>query len=397
MSLVPPVSASDGLDLESGHLVVVGGGLASVRLCATLRRKKFRGAITLLSGEQHPPYDRPPLSKDVLQGKRDQTALPFDVAKLDVDLRPGARAVSLSTTERLVHLEGAGGEDGEVSYDALAIATGAAPVRLPGAGRQRVLRTLDDALALRAELRPGARVVVIGASWIGAEVCTAAVAAGCRVTCLEFQPEPFAGVLGESVGAAARGWWRDVDLRTGTGVASVEDDGVHLVGGEVVPADVVLTGVGVRPDLSWLEGSGVATDRGVLTDTRGRTNVAQVVAVGDVAQRWSHHTGSHRLAEHWDEASTVAAAAAGALLDWRSGPEHDPVPYFWSDLFGRSLQYVGAHGPSDTVQVRTGPDGTLAKALWTRDGVLTAWLGVDARPEVVTARTSVGRPVDELD
>ncbi|WP_341229610.1 NAD(P)/FAD-dependent oxidoreductase [Nocardioides salarius] len=391
MSGAPQAPTGAGLDVESGRLLVVGGGLATARLCSTLRRKKFRGPITVLSAERRAPYDRPPLSKDVLLGKRDDTSLPFDVEKLDVEVRLGTRAVGLSTTDRQVHLA-----DESLTYDALAVATGAAPVRLPGAGRQLTLRTLDDALALRAQLRPGARVVVIGASWIGAEVATAALAAGCRVTCLEFQPEPFAGALGEDVGALTRSWWDDVDLRTSTAVASVETDGVHLGDGEVVPADVVVTGVGVRPDLGWLEGSGLATDRGVLTDTRARTNVAQVVALGDVAQRWSHHTGTHRLAEHWDEASTVAAAAAGALLGWDEGPEHDPVPYFWSDLFGRSLQYVGAHAPDDDVHVDRAPDGSLGRAVWSRQGVLSAWLGVDARPEVVRARTTVGRPVTEL-
>ena len=177
--------------------MVVGGGLATARLCSTLRRKKFRGPITVLSAEHHAPYDRPPLSKDVLHGRRDDTTLPFDVDKLEVDLRLGTPALGLSTSERTVRLQ-----DGSLTYDALAIATGAAPLRLPGPGPQLTLRTLDDALALRERLRPGARVVVIGAGWIGAEVCTAALAAGCEVTCVEFQAQPFAGVLGETVGSA---------------------------------------------------------------------------------------------------------------------------------------------------------------------------------------------------
>ena len=180
-------------------------------------------------------------------------------------------------------------------------------------------------------------------------------------------------------------------------MASVEDDGVHLVGGEVLAADVVVTGVGVRADLAWLEGSGLATDRGVLTDTRCRTDVRGVVALGDVAQRWSRHTGTHRLVEHWDEASTVATAAAGSLLDWNEGPEHDPVPYFWSDLFGRKLQYVGAHATDDEVRLDRALDGSLARAAWSRGGVLTAWLGVDASTDLVKARAAVGGPLTELD
>jgi NADPH-dependent 2,4-dienoyl-CoA reductase/sulfur reductase-like enzyme len=377
--------------LPEPHVAVVGGGLATARLVSTLRRKKFTGPVTVVSAEDAPPYDRPPLSKDVLTGKRDDTTLPFDAERLEVDLRLGTRATGLSTGDRILATDA-----GDVSYDLLAVATGAAPLRLPGDGPQLTLRKLSDALSLREQLLPGARVVVVGASWIGAEVSTAALAAGCRVTCVEYGPEPFVNALGAEVGALARPWWDGVDLRTSTVVASVERDGVHLADGAVLAADVVVTGVGVRPDLSWLEGSGLATDRGILTDTRCRTNVCGVVALGDVAQRWSRHTDTHRLAEHWDEASTAAAAAVGSLLDWDEGPEHDPVPYFWSDLFGRKLQYVGAHAPDDELQVTAVDDGSLGRAVWSRDGVLTAWLGVDSAKDLVKARTSVGGPVTSL-
>ncbi len=380
------------LDLESGRVVVVGGGLATARLCATLRRKKFAGTLTVLSAEELPPYDRPPLSKEVLAGTKDATPLPFDTDKLQVDLRLGTRATGLSTESRTVATTA-----GDVEYDALVIATGAEPLRLPGAGPQLTLRTLGDALELRERLVPGARVVLVGASWIGAEVATAALAAGCAVTCVEFGSQPLSGALGPEVGALTRPWWAGVELLTDTAVASVEADGVHLAGGRVLPADVVVTGIGVRPDLSWLEGSGLACDRGVLTDTRCRTDVRGVLALGDVAQRWSRHTDTHRLIEHWDEASMVAATAVASLLDWDEGPEHDPVPYFWSDQFGRKLQYVGAHAPGDELTVQRHPDGSLARALWSRDAVLTAWLGVDATKDVVKARTAIGGPVSAVD
>jgi len=382
---------SPALDLERGHVVVVGGGLAAARLVGVLRRKKHTGPITVVSAEHRAPYDRPPLSKEVLSGARDDAPLAFDAAKLGVDVRLGTRATGLDTATRTLHTDA-----GDLSYDALAIATGATPVLLPGTGTQSTLRTLDDALALRERLVPGARVVVIGASWIGGEVATSALAAGCLVTCVEYGDEPFAGALGPDVGASTRPWWEGVTLRTSTAVASVEPDGVHLAGGETLPADVVVTGVGVRPDLGWLEGSGLATDRGILVDARLRTNVRGVVALGDVAQRWSRHTGSHRLVEHWDEASMVASAAAATLLDWDEGPEHDPVPYFWSDVFGRKLQYVGAHRLDDALVLDRDERGALRRALWTRDGVLTAWLGVDATKDVVKARTAVGGPVEAL-
>lgn len=388
-------AAGHTLDPESGHVVVVGGGLATARLVGALRRKRFAGRITVVSAEHHPPYDRPPLSKQVLSGSRDDAPLPFDVEKLDVDLRLGTRATGLDAGARTLRTD-AGDGDGELAYDALAIATGATPIRLPGSGAQLTLRTLDDALALRRRLTPGARVVIVGASWIGAEVATTALAAGCRVTCVEYAAEPFAGAIGPVVGASTRAWWAGIDLRTSTAVASVESDGVHLADGEVLPADVVVTGIGVRPDLAWLADSGLRTDRGILVDARLRTSVPGVVALGDVAQRWSRHTGSHRLVEHWDEASMVATAAAASLLDWAEGPEHDPVPYFWSDLFGRKLQYVGSHAPGDELSVERDDDGALARARWSRDGVLTAWLGVDASKDVVRARTAVGGPVEAL-
>lgn len=374
-------------------MVVVGGGLASVRLCATLRRKKFAGRLTVVRAEQEVPYDRPPLSKSVLMGDRDESPLPFDAERLDVDLRLGIRATDLSTDRRVLVTEA-----GEIAYDALAIATGASPVRLPGNGPQVTLRTLDEARHLREALSPGQRIVIIGASWIGAEVATAARARGCTVTCLELGPEPLSGALGTAAGAATRPWWSQVDLRTGVTVTAVEQDGVRLSTGETIPADLVVTGIGVRPDISWLEGSGVRTDRGVLTDTRCRTNVDGIVALGDVAQRWTDHTGEHRCAEHWDEANTVAGVATQTLLGILDGKEHDPVPYFWSDQFGRKLQYVGAHAPTDTLDLEVGDDGTLVRARWsTEDGSLTAWLGVDLPTDVVKARAAVGGPVSALD
>ncbi|MDP3968298.1 MAG: FAD-dependent oxidoreductase [Nocardioides sp.] len=391
MSAAVGPAADAPFDLAEGRVVVVGGGLATARICAVLRRKKFRGALTVLGAEDLPPYDRPPLSKEVLAGLRDDSALPFDVEKLDVDLRLGTRATALDTASRTVTTTA-----GPVEYDRLALATGAEPLTLPGEGQQLTLRTLEDSLRLRAALVPGARVVVIGASWIGAEVTTVARANGCQVTCVEYGAEPLAGALGAEVGAATRGWWDGVDLRTSTAVASVEPDGVHLESGAVLPADVVVTGIGVRPRVSWLASSEVETDRGVLTDTRCRTNVHGVVALGDVAQRWSSRTGTHRVLEHWDEASTAATAAAMSLLSWDEGPMHDPVPYFWSDQLGRKLQYVGAHGPEDAVTVDRHPDGSLARARWSRDGLLTAWLGVGAAKDLVAARTAVGGPLADL-
>jgi len=373
---------------------VVGGGLSAARTCTALRRKGFTGRLTLLGAEPHPPYDRPPLSKDVLAGRRDDTTLPFDTRALEVATQLGEAAIGLDLGAREVVTS-----ERRLAFDGLVIATGATPLRVPGEGEQLVLRTVDDALRLRARLVPGARLVLIGASWIGAEVATAARAAGCRVTCIEAGPAPLAQALGSDVAMALRPWWEGVDLRLGTLVDRVGPDGVHLADGEVVAADVVVTGIGVRPAVEWLSGSGLELDRGVLVDPSLRTTVSGVVAVGDVARRWSPRLERWVRLEHWDEAGTAAAVAAASLLSGLTGsgepPVHDPVPYFWSDQFGHKVQYVGAHGPCDVVtleqpQPHQGEAGPGLRATW-RDaaGRLTAWLGVDRMRELALARKAI--------
>ncbi|HMA47977.1 MAG TPA: NAD(P)/FAD-dependent oxidoreductase, partial [Frankiaceae bacterium] len=236
------------------RVVVVGAGLAGARACEELRRQGYAGRLTLVGAEPHPPYDRPPLSKALLRGETDDTTLPVDLTGVQVLL--GRRASGL----RPGRLETDGGV---LDWDGLVLATGAHPVRLPGDGPQRVLRTVDDARALRAALRPGARVAIVGAGWIGAEVATAAAGAGCAVTVVEAGPAPLAQALGEQVGAWSARWYEQagVELRTGTGVAAVTGDGLALADGTWLAADVVLVGVGVRPATGWLEGSGLALDR----------------------------------------------------------------------------------------------------------------------------------------
>ena len=275
------------------------------------------------------------------------------------------------------------------------MATGGTPITLPGDGQQLTLRTLDDALALRARLVPGARVAIVGASWIGAEVATAALQRGCQVTCLELEELPLARTLGVEVARAMAPWWHDVDLRCTTAVDHVSAEGVVLGDGSLVPADVVVTGIGIRPEVRWLEDSGLRLDRGVLTDEWCRASVPDVVAVGDAAQRWSPRAGRHLLVEHWDDAGSAGTTAASALLT-EDGPPFDPVPYFWSDQFGHKVQYVGSHGPDDEVSVHVSPEGVLEVATWTAaDGTLSAWLGVDRPREVLKARSSVGGPSAE--
>jgi NADPH-dependent 2,4-dienoyl-CoA reductase/sulfur reductase-like enzyme len=369
------------------RIVVAGAGVGAVRTIAQLRRRGWDGELVLLGAEPHLPYDRPPLSKAVLAGERDATTLRFDPAALRVDVRLSTPATGLDRAARCVRTAA-----GEVPFDRLLVATGARPIRLPGAGPQLTLRTVDDALALRGQLRPGARVVLVGASWIGAEVATAALGRGCQVTCLEAGPAPLAQALGPELGASFLPWWRDVDLRLGAGVASIEPGEVVLADGGTVPADVVVVGVGVRPETGWLEASGLQLDRGVVVDEHLRATEPGVVALGDVAARWSPRAGARLRVEHWEDAGSAGAVAAGTLLaaDGDELPVHDPVPYFWSDQFGHKVQYVGAHAPDDRTVERDGGERPGRTVTWLDDaGRVTAVLTVDRARESGAAQLAV--------
>lgn len=364
------------------RIVVVGGGLAASRSCAALRRQGYEGEVVLIAAEPHMPYDRPPLSKGMLHGTCTETTLPVDLAGLDVQIQLSNAATGLRPDERAVTTV-----NGEVTYDGLVIATGARPIGLPGEGEQLVLRTVDDARLLRDRLVPGARIVVIGASWIGAEVVTAAMAAGCHVTCLELAPGPAVHVFGPEVAGRFMPWWGGVDLRCGTSVARVEYGGVLLQDGTLVPADTVVTGIGVRPETAWLEGSGLELDRGVVVDERLRA-VPGIVAVGDVAARWSPRWNRRLRITHWDDASAGPAVAAASLLaEGDNGPVFDPVPYFWSDQFGHKLQYLGQLGPDDIPEFHEPADGRGWSVAWfDAERRLTAVLAVDRPRDIAQAR-----------
>ncbi len=361
------------------RVVVVGAGLAGARSVQELRAQGFAGEVLLLGAEPHLPYDRPPLSKQVLLGQADGSALD---GPLDADVRLGVAATALRPGA--VQTTG-----GEVPYDGLVLACGARPVDPWGSGR--VLRTLDDALRLRAALVPGARVVVVGAGWIGAEVATAAVRAGCSCTVVEAAATPLAGALGE-VGALTVPWYETagVGLRLAAPVAAVEPDGVLLVSGERLPADVVVVGVGARPDTAWLEGSGLELDRGVVVDEHLAASWPGVVAVGDCAARWSPRFGTRLRVEHWDDALHAPAAAVATLL---GAPQvHDPVPYFWSEQLGHRLQHVGHAGPAARVVHRAGGDGWSVG--WFEGDRLLALLAVDRPRDLAQGRRRIGDVLD---
>jgi 3-phenylpropionate/trans-cinnamate dioxygenase ferredoxin reductase component len=363
------------------RVIVAGGGLAGLRTAEALRAQGYTGRLTLVGAEPHRPYDRPPLSKNVLRGETDDTTIDADLDALGCKPLLGERATGLGEVLETTA--------GPLGFDGLVIATGATPIRLPGDGPQHVLRTIDDARALRAELRPGTTVAIVGAGWIGAEVATAAAAAGCRVTVLEAADAPLAGAVGAEVGARTARWYAEagVELRYGVKVASVEKGGLDLAGGGSLAADVVLTGIGVRPATEWLAGSGLALDDGVVVDEYLRTERPGVLAVGDCAAWWSPRFGRRLRVEHWDTALNAPDVAAANLLG--GDRRYDAVPYFWSEQFGRMVQYAGHHPAGDTMVWRGDPDVGGWSVCWLSGERLVAVLTVDRPRDLVQARRAI--------
>ncbi len=358
---------------------MAGAGLAGLRTAEELRAAGYAGALTLIGAERRMPYDRPPLSKKVMAGELDDTTLRPDLGPLGADIRLGETATALAGT---VLRTGRG----EYPFDRLVLATGARPVTLPGPGRQRVLRTLDDALALRADLRPGVRLAIIGAGWIGAELATTAARRGCQVTVVEAAGTPLAAALGPQAGGLTARWYEQagVALRLGTGVESVQDGGLALTGGGWLAADQVVTAVGVRPDTGWLAGSGVVTGDGIVVDEMLRASVPGVYAVGDCAAFWSARYQRRLRIEHWDGALRGPAALARSLLAGTG--RYDPVPYFWSEQFGHMIQYAGLHDRADQMVQRGDPAGRRWSACWLHGRRLAAVLAVNSPRDLIQGR-----------
>jgi NADPH-dependent 2,4-dienoyl-CoA reductase/sulfur reductase-like enzyme len=326
----------------------------------TLRREGYDGTLTLVGDEPHAPYDRPPLSKQILTGEWSTGQLPprprADLDALGLDLRLGTAATGLDMTDRAV----CPADGSRVPYDGLIVATGVRPRRLPGDAGSHVLRTLDDALVLRERLKPGCRLVVVGAGFLGAEATAVAWKLGCEVTLLEPAPVPLAHAVGTEVGQVSAQAHLDhgVELRTGVTVTEVTDGGVRLADGELVEADEVLVAVGSLPNTEWLAGSGLRVGDGVLCDEYCAA-APGVYAAGDVA-RWDNPLfGTSMRIEHRTNAAEQGMAAARNLL---TAPDacrpFAPVPYFWSDQYDMKVQAYGCLRGRDEVAV---VDGELAE------------------------------------
>jgi NADPH-dependent 2,4-dienoyl-CoA reductase/sulfur reductase-like enzyme len=395
-------------------VAVVGASLAGLSAARSLRKQGYDGRLVIIGDELHRPYDRPPLSKEFLAGTIGEAdlALEMDDEDLQAEWLLGVRATGLDHTGRAVRLA-----DGrEVRADGVVIATGAAARTLPGSeglAGVHVVRTLDDARALRDDLAGGGRLVVIGGGFIGAEVASTAYALGLDVTVVEVAPTPLAGPLGETMGAVVSALHADhgVRLLCGAGVKGLSGDersemgvppdgvwgrvdAVLLEDGRSIPADIVVVGVGARPCVEWLEGSGVELDNGVKCGADGRTSLAGVVAVGDCANWYDPRTGAHRRVEHWTGARERPDAAIATLL---AGGAVEPgvprPPYFWSDQYGVKIQFVGHAAGADSVTIEEGSvDDRNILAVYRSAGQPVAVLGMN-QPRLFTRwRKQLARP-----
>jgi 3-phenylpropionate/trans-cinnamate dioxygenase ferredoxin reductase component len=409
-----------------GTVVVVGGSLAGIRAVETLRDNGFRGPLHLVGEEDHLPYDRPPLSKQVLAGtwEPDHTVLADEekLRTLGVEFRRGRRGASLDAERRVVEVD-----DGtRLVGDGVVVATGSSPRRLPVGDESQsvmVLRTVDDSLQLRRRVteRAGARVVIVGAGFIGSEVASTCHDLGADVHVVEALDTPLEPVLGREIGAACAALHREhgVALHTGVAVASLglpadaatvgspdalppaapgsDAVRVELNDGSTLTADVVVVGIGVAPNTGWLTGSGLDIDDGVRCD-EALFAAPGVVAAGDVA-RWFHEGVDEELRiEHWQVAAEEGVAAARSLLAGTSAESFTPVPYFWSDQYGVRLQMLGRPRPDDRVEI---VDGSLEShrfvALYGRGRQFTGALAISRPRQLMAYRPLLARqaPWDE--
>lgn len=382
-----------------GTIAIVGGSLGGLTCAQTLRDEGFDGSLIVIEAEAAPGYDRPPLSKHVLAGAwdTDRIQLPGAKAELGIDWRLGHPAIGLDLTDRFLRL----GDGETVGYDGLVIATGAAARVLPGMGELEgvhVLRTLDDCLAVRGALDAGAqRVVVVGAGFIGAEVAATCRGRGCDVVMLEALEVPLERAIGARMGNLIADIHREegVDVRLGVGVDGFEagDDrhvtGVRLSDGSVVPADLVVVGIGVNPTTAWLDGSGLTIDNGVVVDDQ-LIAAPGVVAVGDIARWPSARYGMMMRVEHWENAIQMGEHAARSLLrenDGEPGDPYDPIPWFWSDQYSYKLQLAGHAGAEDDFEVVVGStEERKFVGLYGRQGKLVGVLGMNRPRHVMQLR-----------
>ncbi|GAA1932576.1 NAD(P)/FAD-dependent oxidoreductase [Streptantibioticus ferralitis] len=378
------------------RIVIVGASAAGLTAAETLRRRGYGADLTLIGADPRPPYDRPPLSKQILTGSwpAERIALrsPQELARLEADLRLGRSATALDVAGRRVRLS-----DGEsIGFDGLLIATGVAPRRLPDSDLAgvHVLRTLDDALALRAALLAGSRVVVVGGGFLGTEVAAAARTMGLQVTVVEPEPVPVRRPFGDRIGALVADLHRHhgTRLRCGVPVHRLRDTGgrvtgVELSDGTTLPADVIVLAVGSAPATGWLTGSGLSLSNGVVCDALCQA-APGIYAAGDVASWHNPRFGTRMRLEHRMNATEQAMAASGNLLG--DAVPFAPVPYFWTDQYDTRIQAYGIFPPGAEPRIVHGdPSNGHFVAAYGHDGVVAGVLGWNSPRETRTLRRLV--------
>jgi len=369
-----------------GSVLIVGAGLAGLRTAEQLRQRGYAGVLTLLGGEVHPPYDRPPLSKQVLRDEAGQPWLsePDAFAALDVRTVFGSPARTLDLARRVVVTD-----DAELSFDALVVATGARPRRVPGVPGA-TLRTWEDALALRERVTEGGSLTVVGAGLIGCEVAAVARAAGAQVHLVEAQTAPMLRVVGPAVAEHIAALHREhgVQLHLGRTVTGGQADGLLLDDGTSLPGVHVLHAVGTEPETGWLAGSGLDVRSGLVCDATGRA-AEGVYGVGDVSA-WN---GTR--SEHWTRAGEQADTVAASILGQE--PPATPPAYWWSDQYDVKIQGIGATDGDDVRIVEWGPKARTL-ALYLRDQRLVGVIAFSAPSAVIKLRTHVAAsaPLDDV-
>ena len=370
------------------RIVIIGGGLAAATAATALREQGFDGEVVVLAEEKHLPYERPPLSKGILQGTAEfDAALVHDAAWYEnhsVDLRMGVSATKLDPSTRTVVVS----DGSTTTYDRLLLAPGAEPRRFELAetvGSPTYLRTIEDSEHLRGQLRSGQRVVIVGGGWIGLEVAAAARIAGASVTVFEAGELPLVRVLGPEVAQVFADLHRhhDVDLRLNSQVA--KDDLMH--------ADVVVVGIGAIPRTALAEAAGLAIDNGILVDATLRTSDPHIYAIGDVANHFHPVLGRRIRVEHWDTAIQQGKVVARNLLG--GSEEYVRQPYFFTDQYDLGMEYFGNVGPNGydrvdiegTVDVAT--NGAF-RAYWVKDGAVAAAMHANDWDAADEVRASVG-------
>jgi NADPH-dependent 2,4-dienoyl-CoA reductase/sulfur reductase-like enzyme len=386
----------------TGGIVIVGGGLGATRTAEQLRRSEYTGPITIVSDEDHLPYDRPPLSKEVLRAETDDVTLkPAEFyEENDITVLLGSAAHSVDTVARTVTLA----DGGPIAYDELVVATGLVPKRIPSFPDLegiRVLRSFDESLALRKHASSARHAVVVGAGFIGCEVAASLRGLGVDVVLVEPQPAPLASVLGAQIGSLVARLHRaeGVDVRCGVGVAEVRGaehvEKVVLSDGTGLDADLVVVGIGSHPATGWLEGTGIVVDNGIVCDAAGRASAPHVWAIGDVAS-WRNTVGHQVRVEHWSNVADQARVLVPAMLG-QDAPAIATVPYFWSDQYDVKIQCLGEPEATDIVHV-VEDDGRKFLAFYERDGVVAGVVGGGMPGKVMKSRAKIatGAPIADV-